>query len=417
MAPCFPLRSAAALVCCGASLALTPAALLAQAPEIAPELQLFVNAREAIVDHSVHRHNKREVTLGMWRGLARKLGPKYAAYFQVALTPEMNPTEVYLGTLKTIADSAAAKADGLTLKALVEKSLDGYCRSLDAYSEYADEATARRVDEAHNPDYVGIGTTFRRTRDGFLCAPFPGGAADRAGLSHDDELIEIDDAPVRAMTMLEISSHLSGKVGQPVRLKVKHKDGEIEALTVTREAVSSTPLAYQEAGGLVRISFRRINERAFEDLRILLRSLGPGRSLVLDLRGCPGGEFSAAVRIAELFLPEKTLIAKLETNAGRELETSRNRTPYRPRLLRLLQDEATGSAAELIIVALTSHPGVLKAESRGEKTFGKGVTTRPIKLERGGILTITDSRMYGPHDEFWDNEGLPPSSDAEPDAP
>lgn len=380
--------------------------------ELAPEFALFGNATQNIVRRCVYQPTERDVILGSLRALERQLRPKFSAYFPADIPPDVDVAAIYIGTLRKIASSEPAKAAHMTLKMLVERSLDGYCRTLDAYSEYADEATARRVQEANNPDYVGIGITFRRMREGFYCVPFPGGTAHLAGVLRDDELIEIDGANVRSMTLLEISARLSGRAGTSVRLKTKHKDGATDVFTIAREQVESTPLTFEESATSMKIGFRRINERACEDLRRLLQSLGTGRSLILDFRSCPGGEFSAAVHIAELFLPEKTLIARVETNRGREPETSRNRTPYRPSALQLWQNELTASGAELIIAALLSHPEIVKAESRGEKSYGKGVATRPIKLEGGGILKITDSRVFGPHDEYWDGEGLVPSSDA-----
>ena len=60
----------------------------------------------------------------------------------------------------------------------------------------------------------------------------------------------------------------------------------------------------------------------------------------------------------------------------------------------------------------------------GEKSYGKGVAQRVIKVSgknregteivQPGILTITDSRIYGPHDEVWDDVGLQPSSGENP---
>lgn len=388
-----------------------------EAAELAPEFQLFADATQSIIQHCVYVPREREVIVGALRALERSLGPAFAPQFPKEIPVEEDIAAVYIGTLRTIAASKAAKSGRLSLKALVERSLDGYCRTLDAYSEYADEETARRIQAASAPDYVGIGVTVRRLPDGFFCAPFPGGAAHLAGVLRGDALLEIDGANVRSMTLLEISARLSGRDGTTVRLKLKHSDGAVEVVPVVREKVESTPLAFEEAEGFVRISIRRITERASDDLATLLKSIGPGRSLVLDFRGCPGGEFDAAMRVAELFLPEKTMIAKLETSRGREPQLSSNRAPYRPRTLRLLQDELTASGAELIIAALLSHPQIVKAESRGKKTFGKGVTQRPIKLDAGGILKISDARVYGPHDESWDGEGIPPSSEAKPDAP
>jgi len=389
----------------------------AEGEKLAPEIQLFRDATDSIVNRCVYQPREPAVISGALRALESRLRPAFAEYFPNSIPPEEDIAAVYIGTLRKIAESDEARSAGLTLKALVERSIDGYCRTLDAYSEYADEETARRIHEANNPDYVGIGITFRRMREGFYCVPFPGGTAHLAGVLRDDELLEIDGENVRAMTLLEISARLSGRAGTTVRLKTKHKEGSTDVFEIAREPVVSTPVTFEEGDGFVKIGFRRINERACDDLRQLLRSLGNGRALILDFRGCPGGEFSAAIRIAELFLPEKTVIAKVETTAGREPELSRNRAPYRASALRLLQDELTASGAELIIAALISHRDLVKAESRGEKTYGKGVATRPIKLEGGGILKITDSRVFGPQDEYWDGEGLVPSSEAKPLAP
>jgi len=411
----------------GGALVLLSLALVFQArtqdAELPPEFLLFLNAQSEIVRHCVYQPSRRDVMLGALRGLARQLGSDYANDFPKQLPAgEDELVPYFIGTLTNIAKSKRARTAGFDLKYLVERSIDGYCRTLDPYSGYADAATARRAAESQNPDYVGIGMTFRRRPQGFFCAPFPGGAAALAGVIAGDELLEIDGANARAMTLLEISGRLSGPVGSAVRLKVKHEDGVNEMLSVARERVSSTPLTIEDAaGGVVRIAFKRINDRAREDLRTLLQSLGPGRPLVLDLRACRGGEFPAAVQIAELFLPEKTVIARVETVAGRKTKYSLNRVPYRPRSLRLLQDELTASGAELIIAALLNHPE-LKVESRGEKTYGKGVTTQRISIPNvgtieGGVLEITDSRIYGPRDEYWDSEGLPPSSDARPEDP
>jgi carboxyl-terminal processing protease len=388
-----------------------------QEPALAPEFQLFLNALDAIIRHCVYKPSRRDVMVGALRGLSRQLGPEFSEYFPKEIPAEADEvTPVFIGTLRKIAASEKARAAKFNLQYLVERSIDGYCRTLDAYSEYADEATALRAIEAQKPDYVGIGISFKRTPQGFFCTPFPDGAAALAGVIGGDELLEIDKANVRAMTLLEISARLSGAVETKVALKVKHNDGMSETLTVMRQLVNSTPLTVDESSGVVRIGFRRINDRAREDLRTLLQSLGQGRALVLDFRGCPGGDFTAAVHIAELFLPEKTLIARIETVEGSEKKYSFNRAPYRPRSLRLLQDEFTASGAEVIIAALLNHPGI-KVESRGEKTFGKGVTSQQIVIPGGGVLKITDSRVYGPHDEFWESEGLPPSSDAKPDDP
>lgn len=384
---------------------------------LSDEQQLILNLHDEIVDYCVYRPKTRDIVSGALRALSRELGQKYAPYFprEIPATPP-EALATFMQAVRTVAQSEEGLRAGFTVKGVIERSIRGYCRSLDPYSDYTDEATARGFARVRDPDYMGIGITFRRLNERFLCTPFAGSAADLAGVVDGDELLEVDGRPVRGMTLLELAGRVGGEAGTVVKLKLKHRDGLVEEVTATREPISSTPITLTETERGVRVSLRRINDRAFEDLRTLLTSIGPSRRLTLDLRSCGGGEFKAAVRIAELFLPEHKVIAKLETARGSEKLLSGNRAPYRPAKLILLQDEATASGAELIITALLSH-APLKAESRGFKTFGKGVVTQEIAVVRGGVLQITEARMYGPNDEYWDGEGLPPSSDSSVEAP
>jgi len=109
-------------------------------------------------------------------------------------------------------------------------------------------------------------------------------------------------------------------------------------------------------------------------------------------------------------------VVRLETSAGRESLYSRNKSPYSAKGMLILQNKFTASGAELIIAALQGHPG-LRVETRGEKTFGKGLLQRQIQVVRGGILEITEAKMYGPRGEFWDGNGLEPSSKKAVDDP
>lgn len=380
--------------------------------KLAPEFELFLDARDNLVEHCIYRVTANDVVLGALRSLQKELGTDFNSSFPKNRPADEELAAAYIGTLRRIADSKKAKEKGLTLRVLVERSVDTYCRTLDEYCEYMDADTARRLETAQKPDYVGIGITFRRTDAGFFCEPFPGSPADLAGITTDDQLLEIDRSPVGKMTLLEISGRLSGPAGSSVTLRLRGKDGVEHSAPIKRTEMSATPLKYEEKAGVVQIAFRRINERAFVDLQAILQTLSAERELVLDFRRCPGGEFDQAVRIAELFLPEKTLIAKLETMRSTSPAYSRNRAPYRFKSITLLQDAFTASGAEIVIAALTAYPELQKVESRGQKSYGKGVTIRPILLPQGGILKVTDSRVYGPKNEFWHGVGLEPSSAA-----
>ncbi len=323
---------------------------------------------------------------------------------------------IYQDTLRGLAQDSDSKR---TLKELVELSLRAYCRTLDPYSYYDDYATWRKSEDLRMPDFLGVGVTLLEGReDDIICDPYPertGGASGHRWLGIVS--LGVAEHSVRGATLLQIKTWLAESTGASVKLRVRHRDKVEETVTVAKERIGSKPVSVEQGEDDWRIELRSISERSLTDLRDALRSIGPGKTITLDLRGCPGGPVPFAVSIASLFLPANTVIGKLETIEGTETLVSTERAPYRPARLKILQDRFTASAAELIIVALLNHRP-LQAESYGEKTYGKGVTQRRVKVSdkdgdeqpviQAGILTVTDSRIYGPKGEFWDETGLRP---------
>jgi len=386
-----------------------------ETPAIQPEIQLFINARTELVEGCVYRLTERDVTVGAMKALVAQLEPALAQHFPLTLPAKPGDALTsFAFALRNAAAEPKAKAEGWTLKKLVERSIDAYCRTLDAHSDYTDEETSRQLDFANQPDYVGVGLTIRKTGHGYFAEPFRGRAADLAGIRRGDEILAIDSADVRAMTLLEVSKRLSGAAGSSVRVLVRHADHSEELIPIESVLIASTPISMEQSGNTYIIKFAHINARALEDCRQGLATVGKSHPLVLDFRGCDGGELAASVGVAELFLPKGTPIARFEHTKETENAVSHNPAPFRPKRMILLQDEGTASGAELIIATLLDYPP-LHAESRGEKSFGKGVTQAVIRVVRGGYLTFSDARMYGPHDEFWEGEGLPPTSNASVD--
>lgn len=118
------------------------------------------------------------------------------------------------------------------------------------------------------------------------------------------------------------------------------------------------------------------------------------KSLVLDLRGCPGGELDAAVRLAGDFLERGAVIARTWDSDGDEsaLE-ARSDDPYRFPLV-VLVDEWTASAAELFAGAVQAHG---RAVLVGAKTYGKGLTQAVLPaLEGPGAAYATVGRCALP---------------------
>ena len=411
-------RQLAGLFLAGVLLATVSARGEEAAVEGRAEFQLFHNTMEDIVARCIYRVSERDVLVGALKALKQELGPKFTATLPSDLERE-TAEDVWLVYQQALRSLAHSPEINRSLKSLVELSLRDYCRTLDRYSAYDDYDTWQKLQEFGEPDYTGVGVTVIEGREqDFVCDPIRGGPAERAGVDEGDRLIAMNERPVRGATGMQIRMWLGETGKDPVKLRVRHRDGKEQTVVVAKEQIQSTPVSIEEGDSGVQIALRKITARGVTDFRNALRSVDPSKSITLDLRGCSGGTVPFAVAIASMFLPANTVVARLETLNGTETLLSTNSSPLKPAKMTILQDRLTASGAELIIAALRSYPP-LKAESYGEKTYGKGVTQNVVKVSnrnaakeevvQAGILTITDSRIYGPNGEVWDQEGLPPS--------
>jgi C-terminal peptidase prc len=93
-------------------------------------------------------------------------------------------------------------------------------------------------------------------------------------------------------------------------------------------------------------------------------------SLVLDLRGNPGGELEAVLFLAGEFLAPGTVVVRLHHMAGHEVAHRVHGLAPRAWPLVVLIDRGTASAAEFLAGALQCHRRAIVV---GERTYGKGL--------------------------------------------
>lgn len=154
--------------------------------------------------------------------------------------------------------------------------------------------------------------------------------------------------------------------------------------------------------GVGYIKLASFNENTLLELdAAILRLKDQGlRSLVLDLRGNPGGHFLAGVRVAERFLPSgiiATTESPLPEFANRVFSSESGMMAVDVPLTVLI-DTRTMSAAEVVATALKDQG---RATIVGMPSFGKGVVQFPFKLRaadgpdgpRSGTLVITIAKV------------------------
>ncbi len=109
--------------------------------------------------------------------------------------------------------------------------------------------------------------------------------------------------------------------------------------------------------------------RVYSALQPFVREGRALAALILDLRGCPGGELSAAVALAGDFLAEGAVVVTATDGDGDETVYRARRGEAYAFPLVLLVDHLTASAAEIFAGSLQAHG---RAVVVGERTYGKG---------------------------------------------
>ena len=140
-----------------------------------------------------------------------------------------------------------------------------------------------------------------------VVSPLKGTPAERAGIKSGDRILKIDNVETRGMDISMAVSRIRGPKGTQVTFLVMREGfTEPREIKVTREVIN-VPIVTTEArsDGVFVIELQSFTANSPELFRRALREFveSKDRSLILDLRGNPGGYLEAAVDMASWFLP------------------------------------------------------------------------------------------------------------------
>ena len=151
------------------------------------------------------------------------------------------------------------------------------------------------------------------------------------------------------------------------------------------------------------------------EVRMLLERHPIDRPVVVDLRGCRGGELEAALELAGSVLPAGTVLARvLHAGGDDDVRTARGARPA-PHPLVVLVDRRTASAAEVFAGCLQTNDRALVV---GERTFGKGAVQAlvPAPGGRGGAVLATIGVCARPDGAPIEGVGITPDVEVDGDA-
>ncbi len=235
-----------------------------------------------------------------------------------------------------------------------------------------------------------------------IISPIEGTPAFKAGVKANDVIRRIESSSADGISLEQAIKLLRGEKGTKTTLYIERESVEdLIKFEITRdiikiESISSKIL--KENIGYIKIkSFQSNTFEQFKDSLDSLRKKGIS-SIILDLRGNPGGLFNQAIKISNIFLEKNKLIVSTKSKK-RNMSMKFFTTPsfgkkfYGPIIV--LVDKGSASASEIVAGALKNNERSLII---GEKTFGKGTVQEIYEQSDGSAIKLTIAEYLNPKD-------------------
>ncbi|MFG0333104.1 MAG: S41 family peptidase [Maioricimonas sp. JB049] len=299
---------------------------------------------------------------------------------------------------------------GLRSEAVALEFLNGTLDALDPYSSFIPAQTGLGPGAGLEEHIVGIGVELKADEAGALVmGVLEGGPAAESRLQKGDRIVAIDGRSVKGMGLNQVADLITGPSGTSVRLQIRRDGREYGATLVRRSIyVSSVAGARMINGETGYVRLKHFSESSAEDLGKAMWDLyNRGmNTLVLDLRGNPGGLLTESIQVSDLFLPQGTIVSTKGRTARDNMSESAHWSQTWRLPLVVLVDGNSASASEIFAAAIQENGrGVVV----GRRTYGKGTvqTHFPLRTVRGE-LKLTTAKFYSPKGREMAGAGVTP---------
>ena len=283
---------------------------------------------------------------------------------------------------------------------------DKYTYYTDSEDDDSEQETFMTAYLNASPTCLGSGLKVEKSKNGNILImdvkeDYP---AEAQGLREKDEIIAIDGVSISEKGYSSYANKLLGKPDTIVRLTILRDEEQFD-LDFKRVNEEVGEAIGRQYGNTVYLKINSFDEFTVPDVDKVLKENNSADSVIIDLRGCPGGLTSICFDIAGRFVESGT--ARFERFNG-EITTYNvepNISIPDASIIVLIDDE-TMSAAEIMTALIKDN--AQNCTLVGKNTFGKGIFQMEESLKNGGTLHYTAGKFYVDERENWHGKGIAP---------
>ena len=281
-------------------------------------------------------------------------------------------------------------------KLVEQQATDGMARSMnECHTYYLDPSRAKGFN-APPQEYSGIGATITSPGPNDLvevAQVFPNSPAEKAGVKKGDKIKTVNGEDMAGRTSEEVANKIKGPEGTTVNI-VFIRNGVDTPISIVRGKVTPPRVIDQtDEGNVGYIYVSQLNGDVSNQVAQAVKRQNEAGVVgrVLDLRDDPGGDLSAAVDIASIFVKNATLVYQVGRDGNRTaLRTNDRMYVNDPKPLVVLVNKNSASGAEISAAGVRANGA---GTVMGDRTAGCVGIGQPRELPDGGLLLVTIARM------------------------
>jgi carboxyl-terminal processing protease len=300
----------------------------------------------------------------------------------------------------------------LPLAATVFEYTCGATGALDEYSAYLTGDQLTDVYSQIEGNFVGLGIELKAAEGALqIVKVITGSPAERAGIKGGDRITAVDGRSTLEMNTDQAADLLQGPEGSQVEVTIVNSTGtrrlNVRRAHVEVPSVDDVKIVDKEYGiGYLKLTcFQKTTSR---DLDVALWKLHREgmKSLVIDLRGNPGGLLTSSVEVADKFVEDGVIVSTRGRSAAEDYNYTGHQAGTWHVPLVLLIDGDSASASEIFAGAIRDHR---RGTLVGQRSYGKGSVQGIFPLTSAGAgIRLTTAKFFSPTGKPISKVGVSP---------